>query len=126
MSTITTLATGQVNASDTLTVILVEHEDMPPSVLIHWPGLGSPSVAAPRRFGAVALAVIALMDEAMKRLERLAAGRAVAPDPTAPRALTRLGGRGLSGHRPGCRWRAIAQFHFFTFSRDSWPLVILW
>ena len=74
MSTITTLASGQINASDTLTVILVEHEDMPAAVIIHWPGLGSPSVAMPRRFGAVALAVVALMDEAMKRLEKVRPG----------------------------------------------------
>jgi hypothetical protein len=45
MSTITTLASGPINASDTLTVVLVEPDDMPPTVLIHWPGLGSPNVA---------------------------------------------------------------------------------
>jgi len=36
--------------------------------------MGSPTVAALRRFGAVALAVIALMDEAMKRLEQVRPG----------------------------------------------------
>ena len=59
MSKSTTLASGPINASDTITVVLVEPDDMPPSIFVHWPGLGSPSVAVPPRFPAVALAVIA-------------------------------------------------------------------
>ena len=59
---------------------------MPPTVLIHWPGLGAPSVAAPPWFGAVVLAVIALMDEAMKVLERERPGTLAQPGehPRAP------------------------------------------
>ena len=65
-STVVPLASGPINASDVLTVDLVIPPDAPATVLIRWPD--APTVANPRRFPAVALAVIAVMDEAMKRL----------------------------------------------------------
>ena len=61
MSKSTTLASGPINATDTLIVDLVEPDDMPPSMFVRWPGLGTPTDAAPTRFPAVALAVIAVM-----------------------------------------------------------------
>jgi len=48
MSTITTLATGQINAIDTITVELVETDEHPTVVIIRWPD--KPSVIHPMRF----------------------------------------------------------------------------
>ena len=71
MSTITVLAAGKINATDEVRIELTEPTGSPPVILIHWPCLGRPSVAQPLRFGPVALAVIALMDEAMMELEKI-------------------------------------------------------
>ena len=69
MSTLSILASGPINASDELVVVLVETEETPPVVLVHWPA--APTVATPVRFGAVALAAIAVLDKAMVRLAEL-------------------------------------------------------
>ena len=45
MAQITELASSQINASDTITVELVEADETPPAVLLRWPG--QPSVADP-------------------------------------------------------------------------------
>ena len=62
------LAYGPVTTADQLSVELVTPPDAPAVVLIRWPGTGAPSVSTPGRFPAVAVAVIAVMDEAMRRL----------------------------------------------------------
>jgi hypothetical protein len=64
------LASGPVTNSDQLMIELVTPPDAPPAILIHWPGLGSPSVCAPTRFPAAALAAIAVLDDAMQELIR--------------------------------------------------------
>jgi hypothetical protein len=69
MSKITILAEGPITSTDQLVVVLVETEETPPVVLLHWPMAAS--VANPARFPAVALAVIAVMDKAMIRLAEL-------------------------------------------------------
>ena len=61
-----TLASGPLNASDVLAVELHQSIEAPPAVLV-WPG--APSVCDPRRFPAAALAVIAIMDEAIIALK---------------------------------------------------------
>ena len=71
MSTITTLASGAILGTNpptdrtTLAVLLVRPEGLPASVLVHWPGIGPATDLSPARFPAVALAVIAIMDQAM-------------------------------------------------------------
>jgi hypothetical protein len=83
MSTITILASGPSTAADELVVVLVETEETPPAVLMHWPA--APSVAAPPRFPAAALAVIAVMDTAMTRLAEIQ--KEVSGSPSAARSL---------------------------------------
>ena len=72
MSTITVLASGPINAADELVIVLVETEETPPAVLVHWPA--APSVATPVRFPAVAVAAIAVLDQAMIRLAEIGPG----------------------------------------------------
>ena len=64
------LASGPITNSDQLVIELVTPPDAPPTILIRWPGLGSPSVCAPTRFPAAALAAIAVLDDAMQELIR--------------------------------------------------------
>ena len=64
------LASGPITNSDQLVIELVTPPDAPPAILIRWPGLGSPSVCAPTRFPAAALAAIAVLDDAMQELIR--------------------------------------------------------
>lgn len=68
MSTITTLAEGQINATDTLTVVLVRPKDMPPAVMIHWPD--HPTVSPPLRFAEVAAAVCKIVARASTEMAR--------------------------------------------------------
>ena len=65
------LASGPITNSDELVVELVIPPDAPAAVLIRWPGLGAPSVCAPTRFPAAALAAIAVLDDAMQELIRM-------------------------------------------------------
>jgi hypothetical protein len=64
----TTLATGQITLSDSLTVELHEPLDMPPVILITWPP--APTVTDARRFAAVANAVVTILAEARAALAR--------------------------------------------------------
>ena len=66
MSKITELARGQINASDLLIVDLVTPPDAPQVILIRWPG--APTVTNQRKFHVVAVAAIAVLDDAMVRL----------------------------------------------------------
>ena len=69
MSKVTELASGQINASDTITVVYVRPEGMPASVIIHWPE--QPSVSQPLRFAEVAAAVCKIVAGASTELARL-------------------------------------------------------
>ena len=64
-----TLASGPVTNADQLSVELVTPPDAPAVILIRWPGNGAPSVTTPGRFPAVAVAIIAVCDEAMIALK---------------------------------------------------------
>jgi hypothetical protein len=66
-----TLASAPITNADRLVVELVTPPDAPVVVLLHWPGGGAPSVSDPRRFPATALAVIAVMDDAMVALHAI-------------------------------------------------------
>ena len=61
-----TLASGPITSADQLSVELVRAIETPDAVMIIWPA--APTVCNRRRFPAVAVAVIAVMDEAMRRL----------------------------------------------------------
>ena len=50
MSKVTTLATAQLSATDTLTIELIEADETPAVVIVRWPL--KPSVLHPRRFPA--------------------------------------------------------------------------
>jgi hypothetical protein len=66
------LSSGPVTSADVLSVELVQTIETPDMILIRWPS--APTVVNPRRFDAVAVAIIALMDEAMKRLANIRPG----------------------------------------------------
>ena len=65
------LASGPITNSDQLVVELMTPPDAPAAVLIRWPGLGAPSVCAPTRFPATAVAAIAVLDHAIQELSRM-------------------------------------------------------
>ena len=69
MSKITELARGQITTTEALVVILVQPEDMPPEVIIHWPVM--PTVLAPRAFSAAANVVMRALAAAGIRLAAL-------------------------------------------------------
>jgi hypothetical protein len=69
MSKITELGTGQINASDTLTIELVEADETPPVIIIRWPG--KPTVMHPRRFPSAANTAAALFAGAVVRLAHI-------------------------------------------------------
>jgi hypothetical protein len=62
MSTITTLAAGQITATDTITVELVEADETPTVVLIRWPAKAA--VLHPQRFPDTAAAIAQLFARA--------------------------------------------------------------
>ena len=74
MSKTTTLAESQITTSphDVVSVELVQPDDMPPMVLIHWP-LDGPTVVDPKRFGDAARELVRLFSEAHVELARLRA-----------------------------------------------------
>jgi hypothetical protein len=69
VSNITELASAQITASDAVVVVLSEPDDMPASVIVHWPL--NPSVIAPKRFPDVAAVVVRLFSEAHISLARI-------------------------------------------------------
>jgi hypothetical protein len=73
MSTVVPLASGPITTGDVLTVDLVTPPDAPAVILVRWPA--APSVADPRRFPAMAVAVIQVMDQAMSRLAEIRLSR---------------------------------------------------
>jgi hypothetical protein len=73
MSTITTLASGQITTTDAITIVLVEPEDMPSSIIIHWPSAST--VCHPRRFREVAAAAMKVLAAAVTRYNQIRATR---------------------------------------------------
>ena len=68
MSNVMPLASGPITTVDQLSVELIQTIETPDMILIRWPD--APTVVNPSRFNAVAVAVIAVMDEAMKAIQR--------------------------------------------------------
>jgi hypothetical protein len=62
-----TLASAPITTTDHLVIELVRAIETPDAIMIIWPA--APTVCNPRRFPAAALAVVAVMDEAMTALK---------------------------------------------------------
>ena len=73
MSKITELASGQITDTEAITIILSEPDDMPSSVIIHWPEKST--VVNPRRFRDTAATVARMFSEAHIALARIKARR---------------------------------------------------
>jgi hypothetical protein len=73
MHKLTELASGQITATEAITIILSEPDDMPSSVIIHWPEKST--VVNPRRFRDTAAAVARMFAEAHVTLARIRARR---------------------------------------------------
>ena len=64
-----TLSAGPVTSTDVLTVELITAIETPAIVRVTWPA--APTVMDPRRFPAMSLAVVALMDQALVALREV-------------------------------------------------------
>jgi hypothetical protein len=73
MSKITVLAEGQITNSDAIVIVLSEPDDIPASVIIHWPS--KPTDLDPRRFGETAAIIVRLFSEAHIALAAIKAER---------------------------------------------------
>jgi hypothetical protein len=73
MSKITELASGPINDTEAITIILNEPDDMPSSVIVHWPAKST--VINPRRFRDTAQTVVRLFSEAHVALAGIRARR---------------------------------------------------
>jgi hypothetical protein len=73
MSQITDLASGQLTASDSITVELVEADESPAAIIVRWPLKAS--VIHPHRFPDTAAVVVRLFAEAHTALARIKAKR---------------------------------------------------
>ena len=69
----TTLATGQINASDEITVELHRPADLPAFILIKWPA--APSVASLDNFDNLVAAVYRILADARTTLSRMRGDR---------------------------------------------------
>jgi hypothetical protein len=69
MSKITELASGRINTAEAITVILSEPDDIPASVIIHWPG--KPTVVDPRAYSAAADVAVKTLATAVVKLAQL-------------------------------------------------------
>ena len=81
-----TLASAPVSNADQLVIALVMPPDAPPSFCFAGRAGGAPSVSDPRRFPAAAVAVIAVMDEAViaLRAAEFVTSTLRAPGPNGP------------------------------------------
>ena len=73
MTQITQLASSQINASDTITIELVEADETPAVVIIRWPAKAT--VCHPRRFPDTAAMLARLFAEAATTLASIKANR---------------------------------------------------
>jgi hypothetical protein len=107
MSKITELASGQIHRTDSISVILVRPEGMPPSVIIHWPE--QPTVSVPLKFAEVASAAVKILARSSTELSRILGKRRRKPQPhrhspehhPSPGAVV----RGVPRTRPARAWR---------------------
>jgi hypothetical protein len=81
MSQVTELASGQITAIDTLTIELVQADEMPTVVIIRWPA--KPSLLHPHRFGAVAEIAAWTFAAAVAKLTAIKRERRLPPSPAA-------------------------------------------
>ena len=73
MSQITQLASASINASDTITIELVEADETPAVNIVRWPA--KPTVCDPRRFPDTAAVTVRLFSEAHTMLAGIRARR---------------------------------------------------
>jgi hypothetical protein len=73
MSKITELASGQITSTETLIMVLAEPDDMPASVIIHWPT--KPTVLDPRAFSPAADTAVKVFAAAVVTLARIRSRR---------------------------------------------------
>jgi hypothetical protein len=73
MSNITTLASGAITATESITAELVEADETPAVVIVTWPA--KPTVIHPRRFPEAASTIVRLFSEAHIALAGIRAGR---------------------------------------------------
>jgi hypothetical protein len=73
MSKITELATGQLTATDSITIELVEADETPAVVIITWPA--KPTVLHPRRFPSCANTAAGVFAAAIVRLAHIRSER---------------------------------------------------
>jgi hypothetical protein len=72
MSKITELASGQLNTTEAITIILAEPDDIPASVVIHWPV--KPTVVDPRAYSAAADVAVKTLAAAVVKLAQIRRG----------------------------------------------------
>jgi hypothetical protein len=74
MSRLTILSEARIGASDadSIEVVLVEPDDMPSSIIIHWPQ--QPSTVDPHHFGGVTALLTRIFARAATRLARIRSG----------------------------------------------------
>jgi hypothetical protein len=72
MSKITELASSRLNNSDALLIILSQPDDMPESVIVHWPTM--PTVIDPKAFSAAADAAVRTFAAAVVKLAQIRRG----------------------------------------------------
>jgi hypothetical protein len=70
-TTTTILADGAITTADRLVIELVRAIETPDAILLCWPA--APTVTNPRKFGATANAVVAIMAEARAKLATIKA-----------------------------------------------------
>ena len=73
MSKVTQLATGQITATDAITLELIETDTNPSVVIVRWPD--KPTVLHPRRFPDAAAMIARLFAEAHTVLASIKVGR---------------------------------------------------
>jgi hypothetical protein len=73
MSKLTELASAHITETDMITVILSEPDDMPSSVIVHWPL--KPTVLRPHRFGDAAALIVRSFSAAHVKLAHIKARR---------------------------------------------------
>jgi hypothetical protein len=65
----TTLASGQITATDTITVELIEADETPAVIIVRWPA--KPTILHPRRFPSCANSAAAVFAAAIVKLAQI-------------------------------------------------------
>jgi hypothetical protein len=96
MSKLTELASGQITNSDAITVILSSPDDMPASVIIHWPT--KPSVLDPREYASAADAAVKVFAAAVVKLAQTRGGGDCEASPSIRARRVHSRGAAVPGH----------------------------